>query len=70
MARTTFKVGDRVVITNEKRWSVGCSGVIKGVWMDIPGTPPYYLVDLDESPNPSVKSTYVYEKDLKAEVPQ
>ena len=61
-----FKVGDRVVVTEESSWCKGCHGVIGGIF-PIAKRPPAYLVRLDKSPNPMIKTSWVYESWLKKE---
>ena len=62
---TKFKPGDIVRVIGSRYWSCGCLGKIRGIW-DFYCTPPYYLVELDQSPNPSIKCTYVCEDALEA----
>lgn len=61
-----FKKGDRVVVVNEESWCKGCHGTISGVF-PIMKSSPMYLVRLDKSPNPILKSSWIYEAGLEKE---
>lgn len=60
-----FKKGDRVVVIAEDSWCKGCHGTISGLY------PMKHqaccLVKLDDSPNPVLKSSWVYEDGLEKE---
>lgn len=61
-----FKKGDRVVVTEEESWCKGCHGTVGGVF-PIMKRPPVYLIRLDKSPNPMIKSSWIYEAGLEKE---
>ena len=61
-----FKTGDRVVVTEETSWCKGCHGIVSGVF-PIMKRSPVYLVRLDESPYPMIKTSWVYESWLEKE---
>ena len=61
-----FKQGDRVVVVGEESWCKGCHGVIGGVF-PIAKHAPIYLVRLEDSPNPILKSSWIYEEGLESE---
>ena len=63
---TKFKKGERVVIKDPETWCNECHGFVKGIF-HIPPNSPFYLIELDKSPSPHIKTTYVYENQLTKE---
>ena len=65
-----FKKGDRVIVVAKKgqpgSWCTGCHGIVSGMF-PIAKRPPAYLIRLDDSPNPVIKSSWIYEDELKRE---
>lgn len=61
-----FAKGDRVVVIDNESWCKGCHGTIGGVF-PIAKRPPMYLVKLDKSPEPMLKSAWIYEAGLEKE---
>ena len=61
-----FKIGDRVVVTEKMSWCKGYHGIVNGMF-SIRKRLPVYLVRLDESPYPMIKTGRVYESWLEKE---
>ena len=61
-----FERGDRVVVVSDESWCKGCHGVISGVF-PVMKHAPMYLVHLDSSPNPILKSSWIHEEGLEKE---